>query len=257
MLEGGGVDAPCGFTLLSFHASPCSFVTTPSLSHARNTSDPQIQMQQMQQQVQQQMQQTQQMQQQMQQMQQQMQQMQKHQHVQQMNAWSYRPEDPVEYFPNHAMETAPACFPGTVEALETLSYPNCNICLQYYGVPRYGNVDERRHSLATHLGVRLRNNVFQALEERLDGSDRRQQRSEARQRNFATWHATDAIVPFPNDAGEPLPASFPETQQGLMDLPDQDLDELNSYYGIDGGDKRKLAHFLGVSSRNINLDQFG
>jgi DNA-binding transcriptional MerR regulator len=226
------------------------------------------QMQKMHQQMQQQMQQMQQMeqqtQQQMQQMQQQMQkqlqqtqqQMQK-QHVQQMNVWSYRPEDPVANFPSDGMEPAPACFPDTVEALKTLSYVSSGTCLQYYGLPLNGNVDARRGRLAAHLGVRLHNNVFQTLEDRLRGLDRQQQRSEARQRNFATWNATDAIVPFLNDAGDPLPASFPATKQGMLDLPDQGLNELYSYYGIDGGDMRKLAHFLGVPSRNINDDQSG
>jgi hypothetical protein len=118
-------------------------------------------------------------------------------------------------------------------------------------------VDARRRRLAAHLGVRLHNNVFQGLEDRLHGLERHQQRSEARQRNFSTWNATDAIVPFLNDAGDPLPGSFPATQQGLLDLLDQGLNELNSYYGIDGGDKRKLAHFLGVPSRNFTIDQFG
>ena len=212
------------------------------------------QMQQMQQQIQQQMQQQiqQQMQQQMQQIQQQMQQM----HVRQMNAWSYRATDVVANFPNNAMEPAPGCFPSTFEALKCLNSSNCGACLQYYGLPRSGSLDARRHRLATHLGVRLDNNVFQALEDRLDGLDRHQQRSEARQRNFGTWQAGDAIVPFRNDAGDPLPASFPATQQDLLDLPEDDLNELNSYYGIDGGGKRKLAHFLGVPSRSITNDQF-
>jgi hypothetical protein len=201
------------------------------------------QMQHMQQQTQQQMQ----------QMQQQMQK----QHVRQMNAWSYRPEDPVASFPNDAMEPAPAYLPESFEALKSLNYASAGACLQYYGLPRNGNVDARRGSLAAHLGVRLQNNVFQAVEDRLRGLDRHQQRSEARQRNFAFWNATDAIVPFLNDAGNPLPASFPATKQGLLDLPDQGLNELNSYYSIDGGDKRNLAHFLGVRSRNINIDDIG
>jgi hypothetical protein len=114
-----------------------------------------------------------------------------------MNAWSYRPEDPPANFPNHAMEPAPACFPDTLEALKTLSYVSSGTCLQYYGLERNGNVDARRGRLAAHLGVRLYNNVFQAVEDRLKGLDCRQQRSEARQRNFATWNATDAIVAFP------------------------------------------------------------
>jgi hypothetical protein len=118
-------------------------------------------------------------------------------------------------------------------------------------------VDARRGRLAAHLGVRLHNNVLQAVEDRLHGLDRHQQRSEARQRNFAFWNATDAIVQFLNDAGDPLPASFPATKQGLLDLPDQGLNELNSYNSIDGRDKRNLAHFLGVRSRNINIDDFG
>jgi hypothetical protein len=216
----------------------------------------QQQMQQMQQTEQQTQQQMQQMQQQMQQMQQQIQQQMQKQHVQQMNAWSYKPEDPVANFPNDAMEPAPACLPDTFEALRTLSFASSGTCLQYYGLERNGTVDARRCRLATHLGVRLHTNVFQALEDRLRGLDRHQQRSEARQRNLTSWNATDAIVPFLNDAGDPLPASFPATQQGLLDFPDQGLNELYSYYGIDGGDKRKLAHFLGVPSRNFNVDQF-
>jgi hypothetical protein len=205
------------------------------------------QMQHMQQQTQQQMQ----------QMQQQMQQQTQKQHVRQMNAWSYRPEDPVANFPNDAMEPAPACLPDSFQALKTLRFASSGSCLQHYGLPLSGTVEARRRRLAAHLGVRLHNNVFQALEDRLHGLDRHYQRSEARLRNFATWNATDAIVPFLNDAGDPLPASFPATQQGLLDLPDQGLNELNSYYGIDGGDKRKLAHFLGVPSRNINIEDFG
>jgi hypothetical protein len=185
----------------------------------------------------------------MQQQMQQMRQMQQQQHVQQMNAWSYRPEDPVASFPNNAMDPAPACFPGTFQALKTLTADNSKTCLQYYGLQWNGTADARRRRLATHLGVRLRSNVFQALEDRLHGLDRHQKRSEARQRNFATWNATDAIVPFLNDAHGPLPASFPATKQGLLDLSDHDLNELNAYYGIEGGDKRELGHFLGVPSR--------
>ena len=175
--------------------------------------------------------------------------------MRQMNAWSYRATDVVANFPNNAMEPAPGCFPSTFEALKCLNSSNCGTCLQYYGLPRSGSLGARRHRLATHLGVRLDNNVFQALDDRLDRLDRHQQRSEARQRNFGTWQAGDAIVPFRNDAGDPLPASFPATQQGLLDLPDDALNELTSYYGIDGGDKRKLAHFLGVPSRTVK-DQF-
>ena len=173
-----------------------------------------------------------------------------------MNGWSYRATDVVANFPNNAMEPAPGCFPSTFEALKCLNSSNCGTCLQYYGLPRSGSLGARRDRLATHLGVRLDNNVFQALEDRLDRLDRHQQRSEARQRNFGTWLATDAIVPFRNDAGDPLPASFPATQQDLLDLPEDVLNELNSYYGMDGGDKRKLAHFLGVPSRSITNDQF-
>jgi hypothetical protein len=215
------------------------------------------QMQQMQQQMQQMQQMEQQTQQQMQQMQRQtLKQMQK-QHVHKMNAWSYRPEDPVANFPNDATEPAPACFPDTVELIKTLSFASSGTCLQYYGLSVNGTVEERRRRLAAHLGVRLHDNVFQALEDRLLGLDRHQQRSEARLRNFAAWNANDAIIPFLNDADDPLPGSFPATKQGLFDLPDHDLTELNAYYGIEGGDKRGLAHFLGVPSRNINENQFG
>jgi hypothetical protein len=216
------------------------------------------QMQQMQQQIHQQIEQTQQqIQQQIEQTQQQTQKQMQQMQQQQMNAWSYRPEDPVAVVLNHASQPAPACFPKTFEALQTLSAANIDICLQYYGLSRSAGVDARRRRLATHLGVRLRKNVFQVLEDRLNKLDCHQKRSEARQRNFATWDATDAIVPFPNDADDPLPASFPATQQGLLDLPDQDVIALGAYYGINGGNKRKLAHFLGVPSRNINTDQFG
>jgi hypothetical protein len=171
------------------------------------------------------------------------------QHVHKMNAWSYRPEDPVANFPNDAMEPAPACFPDKFEALLTLSFASSGKCLQYYGLPLNKTVEARRCRLAAHLGVRLHTHVFQALEDRPRGLDRHQQLLEARLRNFATWNATDAIVPFLNDADDPLPGSIPATKQGLFDLPDHDLTELNAYYGIEGGDKRGLAHFLGVPSR--------
>jgi hypothetical protein len=215
------------------------------------------QMQQMQQQMQKMQQMEQQTQQQMLQQMQQMQQQMLKQHVQQMNAWSYMPEDPVANFPNDAMEPAPACLPNTVEAFKTLSFASSGTCLQYYGLPVNITAEERRRRLAAHLGVRLHDNVFEALEDSLLGLDRHQQRLEARLRNFAAWNANDAIIPFLNDADDPLPGSFPATKQGLFDLPDHDLTELNAYYGIDGGDKRGLAHFLGVPSRNMTESQFG
>jgi exonuclease VII large subunit len=100
----------------------------------------QQQMQQMQQQMQKQMQQTQQqMQQTQQQMQQQMQQQIEKQHMQQMNAWSYRPEDPLANFLNEAMEPAPACLPDPFEALKTLSFASSGTCLRYYGVATQQN----------------------------------------------------------------------------------------------------------------------
>jgi hypothetical protein len=147
-----------------------------------------------------------------------------------------------------SLTTPSACLPSdTFEALKALTAANGNTCLQYYGLQRNGTAEERRRRLTSHLGVRLHNNVFQALEDRLHGLDRHQQRSEARQRNFATWNATDDIVPFLKDGDDPLPASFPGTQQGMLDLPDRDLTALHAYYGIDGGDKRQLVHFLGIS----------
>ncbi len=214
------------------------------------------QMQQMQHEIQQQMQQqtqqqTQQMQQHAQQMQQHAQQMQQQQHmelVRQLNAWCYRLDDPVRHFPNAAGQPISRYFPATCGALDALNLNNSKACLQYYGLQQHGTAVERRRRLAEHLGVKMVH-PFRALEDRLEAMEGRQLRADARHRNYSALNGADFLVSFPNNNGDPAPQSFPGTLQDLFDLSDDAILELNAHYGLEGGDVRRLALFLGVASR--------